>query len=37
VLFKIDQYDRDLTGGSEDPADPQATPRMMTVLLAEEC
>ncbi|MDH4385700.1 MAG: DUF3768 domain-containing protein [Caulobacter sp.] len=37
VLFKIDQYDRDLTCGSEDSADPQATPRIMTVLLAEEC
>ena len=37
VLCKIDQYDRDPTCGSEVPADPQATPRMMTVLLAEEC
>ena len=36
ILFKIDYYDRDLLGGSEDPGNPHATCRVMTVMLAEE-
>lgn len=36
VMFRIDYYDRELTYGSEDPADPLVTRRVMTVWLAEE-
>ena len=36
LLWKIDYYDRTLTAGSEDPADPEATIRVLTVLLASE-
>src|SRR5260370_33385597 len=35
-FFKLDYYDRTLTYGSEDPADPAKTTRGMTITLAEE-
>jgi Protein of unknown function (DUF3768) len=36
VYFKIDYYSPDLRGGSEDPAEPLRTARVLTVLLASE-
>jgi len=36
IFFKIDAYDRDLRYHSPDPANPDATCRVMTVMLAEE-
>jgi Protein of unknown function (DUF3768) len=33
-FFKIDYYARDMQGGSEDPADPQQTTRVLTVMRA---
>ena len=35
-FWKIDCYDKSLEHGSEDPADPELTVRVLTVMLAEE-
>ncbi len=35
-FFKIDYYAPDLDGGSEDPADPSKTVRVMTIMRADE-
>lgn len=36
VFFAIDAYDLDLHYGSEDPADPAVTRRVMTIMLRED-
>ena len=36
VFWKIDAYDRELRFGSEDPADPAMTRRVLTIMLASE-
>ncbi len=32
LFFKIDYYDRDMEAGSEDPADPEKTMRVLTLM-----
>lgn len=36
LFFKIDYYDKSLTLGSPDPADPSVTERVITIMLADE-
>lgn len=36
LFWKINSYDRDLRFGSPDPADPDVTTRVLTIMLAEE-
>ncbi len=36
IFWKIDYYDRACEYGSEDPADPTRTTRVLTILLADE-
>ncbi|AMJ61509.1 DUF3768 domain-containing protein [Bosea sp. PAMC 26642] len=36
LFFKIDYYNRDMTAGSENPADPRVTSRVLTIMCASD-
>lgn len=36
LIWKIDYYDKDLKYGSDDPANPEVTRRVLTVMLASD-